>query len=69
MKNYDVCIPIAGHALVTVEANNEEEAKKKAFEEEISINDIESWETLKKFNQGNVCYCPSPWEVEAEESI
>jgi len=27
---------------------------------------LETWEALGWFHQGNVCYCPPPWEAEAE---
>jgi hypothetical protein len=64
MKKYNVTIPIAGHAYVEVEAENEEDAKEKAMDK--TTTDIE-WEYLDQFNKGNVCYCPSPWEIEVEE--
>jgi hypothetical protein len=64
---YNVVLPIAGHAYLTVEADSPEEAIEKAMDE-VTINDIEELEALKQFNQGNVCYCPSPWEAEAEEA-
>ncbi len=66
MKSYSVTIPIAGHAYITLEADSEEEAIEKAMES-VSINDIAEWEPMKQFNQGNVCYCPHPWEAEAKE--
>lgn len=66
MKEYTVTIPIAGHAIVTVEADSEEQAKEKAFKE-VTSDHIEAWETLESFNSGNVCYCPQPWRVEIEE--
>ena len=66
MPQYRVAIPIAGHAFVEVEAENKEQACEKAMLSEESFDDIE-WEALDKFNQGNVCYCPGPWEIEAEE--
>lgn len=66
MKTYSVKIPIAGHAYLEVEAANEEEAIDKAFSSEITNEDIESWDTLRQFNKGNVCYCPQPWEAKAE---
>ena len=65
MKEYEVIIPIAGHAFVTVEAESEDDAKEKAFEK-VTLDHVESWEPLERFNQGNICYCPSPWEVEVE---
>lgn len=63
---YGVRVPIAGHAYIEVEAENEEEAKEKAMNN-TTIDDIEEWEALDRFNQGNVCYCPDPWEIEIEE--
>lgn len=65
-KTYSVTIPIAGHAFLTVEADSEEQAIEKAFEV-VSLNDVEEWEALRKFNSGNVCHCPGPWEVDAQE--
>lgn len=63
-REYNVILPIAGHAYVTVEAESEEEAIEKAFEVE-KFDEIE-WEMLEQFNRGNVCYCPSPWEAVAD---
>lgn len=65
MKEYTVTIPLAGHATVIVQAENEKEAKEKAFQSDISNNDI-TWELLNQFSKGNVCYCPSPWSVDVE---
>ena len=65
MKEYNVVLPIAGHAYVTVEAESSEDAIEKAMEI-VTIDNVEEWEALEQFNQGNVCYCPSPWEAEAE---
>lgn len=63
MREYSIMVPIAGHAFVVVNAESEEEAKEKAFDT-VSIEHIESWEALEQFNRGNVCYCPSPWEIQ-----
>jgi len=65
MKNWDVTLPIAGHAYVTVEADSEEEAIEKAFDV-VELKHIENWEALTAFNHGNVCHCPSPWEAGAQ---
>jgi hypothetical protein len=65
MKNYSVTIPIAGHVYIEVEAENEEDAKNKAFEN-CPDGDIE-WDALESFNTGNVCHCPAPWEIEITE--
>lgn len=79
MKTYYVMIPMAGHVCLSVKAESEDEAKGRAFDvagealERMLQRDIESGaefeniELLDEFNRGNVCYCPSPWEVEAEE--
>lgn len=65
MSTYRVTVPIAGHHTVMVEAETEEEAIEKAMDTDMSDGDFE-WEALEQFHQGNVCYCPSPWEAEAE---
>jgi hypothetical protein len=67
VKNYYVILPIAGHITVTVEAENEKDAIQKALETDVSVNDIDEWQTMEKFHSGNVCHCPSPWEATAEE--
>ena len=67
MKTYTVTIPIAGHAVIEVEADNAEEAIERALNsDKLTIDSIESWEALEQFNRGNVCYCPSPWQAAAE---
>jgi hypothetical protein len=63
-KTWSVTVPIAGHAYITVEADTEEEAIDKAIGE-VELDNIESWEAVSRFHQGNVCYCPHPWEAEA----
>lgn len=65
MPIFHVTVPIAGHASLTVEAENEKDAIDAAMDQ-VTKNDIEEWEALPMFHQGNVCYCPSPWEAEAE---
>lgn len=59
-----VTLPIAGHAYLEVEADDEKSAIEKACEV-VTIDDIESWEALEQFTEGNVCHCPSPWKAEA----
>jgi hypothetical protein len=68
MKTFTVTIPLAGHAVIEIEAENEEEAIEKAFESDIQPDQV-SWELLNKFGQGNVCYCPSPWKVTTKINI
>lgn len=66
MKTYSVQIPIGGHAIVTVDAEDEDSAIELAMEN-LSIENIENWEPLHKVNQGNVCYFPRPWEIEVSD--
>lgn len=65
MKSWEVTVPIAGHAWLTVAAETEEEAIELAMSE-ASLNHVQEWDTLRQFVRGNVCCCPSPWEVQAE---
>lgn len=68
MPTYSVMVPIAGHIVVEVEAENEDDAKEKAMtSDELNLKNIHNWEALEQFNQGNVCYCPSPWGIDVEE--
>lgn len=62
---YSVVVPIAGHAVVEVEADSEAEAIERAVEN-VMLDDVEEWSGLERFNAGNVCYCPHPWEAEVE---
>lgn len=64
MKEWEVTIPIAAHAFLTIEAETEEEAIEKGLAE-ASLQDVEEWTSLRQFHQGNVVYCPHPWEAEA----
>ena len=66
MKTFEVVIPIAGHAYITVDAESEDDAISKAMSE-VTIDHIEEWEPVRQFQRGNVSCCPSPWEAEAEE--
>ena len=69
MPTYSVTIPIAGHVVVEVEADDEKQAKDKAWEVDLAdphVADL-SWEALEDFGKGNICACPSPWEIEVEE--
>jgi len=63
MRLWSVTMPIAGHAFLEVEAETEEQAREMAFNT-VTFDHVEKWEALEQFNQGNVCYCPSPWQVE-----
>lgn len=66
MKTWLVKVPIAGHANTVVDAETEEEAIALAIDT-VHLTDVDEWEALRQFNQGNICYCPHPWEAEAEE--
>jgi hypothetical protein len=67
MAEYLVTIPIAGHLEIMVEAESEEAAIEQAFESDYTIDNLADWEAVRAFNEGNVCYCPQPWEATAEE--
>lgn len=64
-RTYTVTIPIAGHVAVTVQAENEKDAISLACD--IADQGEVEWESLDRFHQGNVCYCPPPWEIEVVE--
>ena len=55
MKNYYLEIPITGIIAIEIEAETEQEAIKKAFDE-ITIDDILEWEAHENITQGNVFY-------------
>lgn len=63
-RKYEVILPIAGHACVTVVADSEGEAIEMAMEV-VDITDIESWDAFKHITRGNVCYAPT-WDASAE---
>lgn len=63
MKNYSVTIPIAGHFIIEVDAESEEQAIEKAMNADEKDGELQ-YEFLTRFHEGNVCYCPIPWEQE-----
>lgn len=65
-KTWGVTLPIAGHLYLEIEATSDDEAIEKAFDT-ATLDDLESWEAIRQFQQGNVSYCPRPWEAEAQE--
>lgn len=68
MKTYLVQIPLAGHVSFEIEAKDEDSAMKIARDKDPTGEDAElTWETMDSFGYGNVCCCPSPWEITAEE--
>ena len=67
MKTYTVTVPIAGHIVIDVEAESEELAIEAAMNsDKLTLDNVDCWEALEQFNEGNVFYCPQPWEAEAE---
>lgn len=57
MKEYFVRMPMTGIIGVTIQAENEEEAIRIAFEEtDITTDDIEEFDWVEKVVQGNVFY-------------
>ena len=57
--NYEVVVPITGYAVVTVESDaplSEDEAIELACNSEITMGNIEEWDTCEKVVEGNVCY-------------
>jgi hypothetical protein len=66
-RTWTVQVPIAGHAILEVEAESAESAIEAALNSnDLTHDKIETWEALERFNQGNVCYCPHPWHATAE---
>ena len=56
-KNYDVTLPITGSIIVTVKADSEDDAIKKAFYSDgLVIDNIESWQAHEQIVQGNIFY-------------
>ncbi|MCO5159671.1 MAG: hypothetical protein M9939_00925 [Mesorhizobium sp.] len=63
---YTVTIPIAGHAVVEVEADSEEQAKELALDQ-VELKHIETWDALHTVSSGNVLHFPSPWGIEVHD--
>ena len=66
MTKYEVTLPIAGVAYLTVEAESEDEAIQKAMEI-VQMDDIAEWEALHKIASGSVLHT-SHNEAYAEEA-
>lgn len=65
---YNVCIPITGVVWVTVEADSEDEAIELAMDSpDLTVDNIEEWETHKRICDGNVLYAQVN-EAYAEEA-
>lgn len=54
MKTYGVTLPVTGILYVEVEAENENDAIDKAMEADVTIDDIQEWESHRQIVQGNV---------------
>ena len=57
LREYSVNVPVAGYASVQVMANNENEARSKALERDISLNNVielVSCEKMRSINDFNV---------------
>lgn len=67
MTKFLVTVPIAGHAVVEVEADTKSEAVSEAMEivDDIHITD---WEPLEQFQNGSILYAPTPHKVSIEEA-
>ena len=57
MNTYSVLMPIAGYAIVEVEAENESEATNTACNK-VTLGDIEEWDVYEKLVNGNILYPP-----------
>lgn len=70
MPKFLVTIPIAGHVTYEIEAGSKDDAIDIALEKNPDdsgdVAHIE-YETLRTFNTGRVCHCPSPWEATADK--
>lgn len=57
MKEYEVLVPITGYIIVNVNAENKEDAVNKAFEsDELTLDNIEQWDSHECVVKGNVFY-------------
>jgi hypothetical protein len=65
MKEFCVQVPICGYAVVTIEAEDEDEAIAKALDT-VELSDIESWEALEHVCEGN-CFNGPMNDIEVEE--
>ena len=68
-KTYSVLIPIAGHIEISVQADNEENAIEKAWEEDdqFKLANVLEWGSYRKLVEGNVLRCSPFNEIEVIE--
>lgn len=67
MSKFTVTLPIAGHAVVEVEADTKSEAISEAMEI-VEDQHITDWEPLEQFVSGAINYCPTPHRPVVEET-
>ena len=71
MPKYSVELPIVGWALVEVEADDERAAADAALGGEITFDDIQEWDAVRRVTQGHICYAPrnsiEVTEIESDE--
>lgn len=58
MALFNVTLPVAGYAVIEVEADDEASAITAAFEADVTKEHIEEWDIFKHISQGNVLYAP-----------
>lgn len=56
MKKYGLEIPIAGYVYLEIEADSEEEAIEKAFEQGWEQDDIQEIDMYEQIVEGNICH-------------
>lgn len=68
-KYYTITMPLTGIVSKEVEAESEEEALK-IFHEDLTIDDIQEWETCEHIVQGNVFYgIQNTMEIEEGDEV
>lgn len=67
MTRYSIQLPVAGIIAFEIEAENEEDAIKKAIlSDEINTKNLIEWDAYEKLVEGNCVHAPL-WEAEVEE--
>jgi len=56
MPEWEVIVPIAGYAIVRVEADSKEAAIDAAFKNGVGMEDIEMWDAYEHICEGNIFY-------------
>jgi hypothetical protein len=63
LHEFQVTLPVAGTAFITVLAESEEDAIEQALDT-VTLDHLEEWEALRQIVRGNVCYAPT-WDADA----